>query len=165
MRAPVGRGRGGMWMAWPVWRAWLVAALLCVQVWGLQHEILHARSLSQAATAADVSGESGSYVAGTDTADDTGAAPHAARAARATRATRAVTASLAGAHVAPLDFGGHHHHCHLFEGATLAATMATAAWHWGGEARVDDTPPRATGRVHASAPRLPFESRAPPVPA
>jgi hypothetical protein len=140
MRAPAGRGRG-VWMAWP---AWLIVALLCVQGWGLQHEILHARLLSNVAAAADAS-----YAA--DDLDD---------AARAV--TTVVVAPNADAH-APLDFGAHHHHCHLFEGATLAATMATAAWHWGSDAVVNDTPPRATGRAHASATRLPFESRAPPV--
>ncbi|AJC20645.1 hypothetical protein [Pandoraea pulmonicola] len=132
--------------------AWLIVALLCVQVWGLQHEILHARLLSHVAAAADAAGGDASYDA--DDPDD---------AAHAVTTAVAVVAPKAGAHAAPLDFDVHHHHCHLFEGATLAATMATAAWHWGSDAVAHDTPPRATGRAHASATRLPFESRAPPV--
>ncbi|MFJ2994306.1 hypothetical protein [Pandoraea sp. NPDC087047] len=148
MRASLGRGRSG-------WIAWLIAALLCVQMWGLQHEIAHARELSGSAVpAAAQNGASpaanASNVTDADDAADSDAAIAAAW-------------SVASAPTSHSGFGSHHHHCHLFEGATLAAAMAVAVLQWTGGADASDAPLRANGRSHASAVVLPFDSRAPPV--
>ncbi|VVE74313.1 hypothetical protein [Pandoraea sputorum] len=145
-RMRVGRGRSG-------WIVWLITALLCVQMWGLQHEIAHARELSgigqhtsgrsdalAATTAADIAN-----VAADD--DDAIAADWSVQSSRTTHAS----------------FGTHHHHCHLFEGATLAAAMAVAVLHWAGDASTARAPLQVNGRSHASAVVLPFDSRAPPV--
>ncbi|AKM30755.1 hypothetical protein AB870_12540 [Pandoraea faecigallinarum] len=145
MRTSLGRGRSA-------WIVWLIAAWLCVQMWGLQHEIVHARELSGAwhigaphgthrgAKAANVPDD-----VVKDAADDPGNA-----------AAKPVRALQAG-------FGTQHHHCHLFEGATLAAGMAVAMLQWAGDADKADAPLRVDGRSHASAVLLPFDSRAPPV--
>ncbi|MCE4061133.1 hypothetical protein LXM60_13050 [Pandoraea sputorum] len=132
----VGRGRSG-------WIVWLITALLCVQMWGLQHEIAHARELSGIANVANVAadGDDG------DTADDAIAADWSVQSSRTTQAS----------------FGTHHHHCHLFEGATLAAAMAVAVLQWAGDAITAHAPLQVNGRSHASAVVLPFDSRAPPV--
>ncbi|WP_087690351.1 hypothetical protein [Pandoraea sp. PE-S2R-1] len=141
LRTPVNRGRSG-------WVAWLIVALLCVQMWGLQHEIVHARQL------ADI----GVPAAGTATGNATGTDADVDDDADAQNAWAPVNTSLA--HTA---YGSHHHHCHLFEGATLAAAMAVAVLEWRADSHTDLTPSRATGRSHASALTLPFRSRAPPV--
>ncbi|WP_150736412.1 hypothetical protein [Pandoraea anapnoica] len=150
-RTRVGRGRSG-------WIVWLITALLCVQMWGLQHEIAHARELSgigqhtsgrsgapaetnaAEATAANMADDG-------DTADDAIAADWSVQSSRTTHA----------------GFGTHHHHCHLFEGATLAAAMAVAVLQWAGDASTAHAPLPVNGRSHASAVVLPFDSRAPPV--
>ena len=148
-RAPLGRGRSG-------WIAWLIAALLCVQMWGLQHEIAHARELSgtglHAASRADASAASISSTAATADAD-----------ADDSDAAIAADWSAPSSRTASASFGTHHHHCHLFEGATLAAAMAVAVLQWTGDADTADAPLRANGRSHTSAVVLPFDSRAPPV--
>ncbi|AJP55992.1 hypothetical protein UC34_01290 [Pandoraea vervacti] len=165
-RTPLGRGRSG-------WIAWLIVALLCVQMWGLQHEIVHARELSgvlpglpgggpvaakafstlASAThaASDVLVSAG---AGGDDGDDS-LVPTMGRGA-ANEAAQSIPASHA-------SFGTHHHHCHLFEGATLAMAMAVAVLQWSGAAHTAQAPLRPHGRSHASAVLLPFDSRAPPV--
>jgi len=148
----VGRGRSG-------WIVWLITALLCVQMWGLQHEIAHARELSgigqhtsgrsgvlAATNAADTSNVAADDDDG-DTADDAVAADWSVQSSRTTHAS----------------FGTHHHHCHLFEGATLAAAMAVAVLQWAGDASTTHAPLQVNGRSHASAVVLPFDSRAPPV--
>ncbi|MFK0377202.1 hypothetical protein [Pandoraea sp. NPDC090278] len=148
----VGRGRSG-------WIVWLITALLCVQMWGLQHEIAHARELSgigqhtsgrSGALAATSAADTSNVVADDDdgdTADDAVAADWSVQSARTTHTS----------------FGTHHHHCHLFEGATLAAAMAVAVLQWAGDADPTHAPLQVNGRSHASAVVLPFDSRAPPV--
>ncbi|VVE63798.1 hypothetical protein PCA31118_01390 [Pandoraea captiosa] len=164
-RMPLGRGRSG-------WIAWLIVALLCVQMWGLQHEIVHARELSGAlsgalpgggpvaakvlsnlAKASPAAGDVIISAAATD--GDDGPVPAMARDAAAGAAQ-----SMPTSHA---SFGTHHHHCHLFEGATLAMAMAVATLQWSGDAHTAQAPLRAHGRSHASAVLLPFDSRAPPV--
>ncbi|ODP32799.1 hypothetical protein [Pandoraea sp. ISTKB] len=148
-RAPLGRGRSG-------WIAWLIAALLCVQMWGLQHEIAHARELAGIGQPASAHGVAGTNAAGlshdvdADADDDSDAAIAADWSVQSARTTHT-------------SFGTHHHHCHLFEGATLAAAMAVAMLQWTGGADTAQAPLRANGRSHASAVLLPFDSRAPPV--
>jgi len=147
LRTPVNRGRSG-------WVAWLIVALLCVQMWGLQHEIVHARQLADIGVSA-VATATGNAT-GTDA--DTDADADVDDDADAQNAWAPVNASLAHA-----AYGSHHHHCHLFEGATLAAAMAVAVLEWRADRHTDLTPSRATGRSHASALTLSFRSRAPPV--
>ncbi|AKC69053.1 hypothetical protein MB84_05620 [Pandoraea oxalativorans] len=150
-RMRVGRGRSG-------WIVWLITTLLCVQMWGLQHEIAHARELS--GVGQPTLGRSGAPAATNvgqadvansaddgDTDDDAIAADWSAQSSRTTHA----------------GFGTHHHHCHLFEGATLAAAMAVAVLQWAGDASATHAPLQVNGRSHASAVVLPFDSRAPPV--
>lgn len=131
LRTLTGHGRSG-------WIVWLIVALICVQMWGLQHEILHARELSGSlrSASAPVDSHASDLTFGDD--DDVSS-------------------------TTPFGAGGHHHHCHLFEGATLAAAMAVAVLQWHGANATATTPLRATGRTHASALELPFDSRAPPV--
>ncbi|ALS59899.1 hypothetical protein [Pandoraea norimbergensis] len=140
LRAPANRGRSG-------WVAWLIVALLCVQMWGLQHEIVHARQLADTGVSAAAAATDNAADADADTDDD----------ADAQNAWAPVNPSLAH------TVYGSHHHCHLFEGATLAAAMAVAVLEWRADSHTDLTPSRATGRSHASALTLPFRSRAPPV--
>ncbi|QHE90568.1 hypothetical protein PI93_001105 [Pandoraea fibrosis] len=130
LRMRSGRGRSG-------WIAWLIVALVCVQMWGLQHEILHARELSGAA-------QSVSATVDSDDSDFT-------------------LSEDGGGASSQVGVGNRHHHCHLFEGATLAAAMAVAVQQWCGDTVTANAPRRTTGRSHASAPQLPFDSRAPPV--
>jgi len=130
LRTRTGRGRSG-------WIAWLIVALVCVPMWGLQHEISHARGLSGGVQSASATVDS-------EDSDLTLAEEDAAASTR-------------------VDFGHHHHHCHLFEGATLAAAMAVAVLQWRGDTVTANAPQRTTGRSHASALQLPFDSRAPPV--
>lgn len=153
-RTRVGRGRSG-------WIVWLITALLCVQMWGLQHEIAHARELSgvgqhtlgrsDAPAAANAVEATVAVVANVvddgDAADDAIASDGAVQSSRTTHTS----------------FGTHHHHCHLFEGATLAAAMAVAVLQWAGDASTTHAPLQVNGRSHASAVVLPFDSRAPPV--
>lgn len=132
LRAQTGRGRSG-------WIAWLIVALVCVQMWGLQHEISHARGLSGSV-------QSASAAVNSDDSDDSDLTLAEDDAAASTQ----------------VGFG-HHHHCHLFEGATLAAAMAVAVLQWRGDTVTANAPRRTTGRSHASALQRPFDSRAPPV--
>jgi hypothetical protein len=141
----MGHGRSG-------WVAWLVVALIGVQIWGLQHEILHARGLSGIAprVSADRGASATVNVQDADGADDAALAI-------------AADGRVQSMGMAPIGFGNHHHHCHLFEGATLAAAMAVAVVSWGGDAVAASAPQQATGRSHASTLRRPFDSRAPPL--
>lgn len=125
--------------------AWLVVALLCVQMWGLQHEIVHARQLAGGVVSAALASTSANDA---DPEDDTDAQ---------------IAWAPASARLAHVDYGNHHHHCHLFEGATLAAAMAVAVLAWRADTTAALAPSLATGRSHASAPALAFRSRAPPV--
>ncbi|ALS66080.1 hypothetical protein [Pandoraea apista] len=131
LRMPNGRGRSG-------WIAWLIVALLCVQMWGLQHEISHARELS-------------------------GAAQRVSAAVDLDDPDSDLTFAGEGGGASTQAGFGFHHHCHLFEGATLAAAMAVAVLQWRGDTARANAPMRATGRSHASALQRPFDSRAPPV--
>lgn len=151
LRTLMGHGRSG-------WVAWLVVALIGVQIWGLQHEILHARGLS--GIAPRVSADRGaSATVNMRNADDTDDADVAVGAVAAI----ATDGQFQSMGTTSIDFGNHHHHCHLFEGATLAAAMAVAVVSWGGDAVAASAPQRATGRSHASTLRRPFDSRAPPL--
>ncbi|WP_150575119.1 hypothetical protein [Pandoraea aquatica] len=156
MRA--GRGRSG-------WIVWLITALLCVQMWGLQHEIAHARELS--GVGQHTSGRSGGLAAtnATDIASVANVADDGDTADDADASDAAVAAdwSVQSARTTHTSFGTHHHHCHLFEGATLAAAMAVAVLQWAGDASTAHAPLHLNGRSHASAVVLPFDSRAPPV--
>ncbi len=136
LRTQTGRGRSG-------WIAWLIVALVCVQMWGLQHEISHARALSGSVQSGSATVNSND----SDLSDD----------AALTLAEDSAAAST------QVDLGHHHHHCHLFEGATLAAAMAVAVWQWHGDAATANALRRTTGRTHASALQRPFDSRAPPL--
>ncbi|VVD76287.1 hypothetical protein [Pandoraea anhela] len=174
-RAPLGRGRSG-------WVAWLIAALLCVQMWGLQHEIAHARELSgmgqrgaahRVATATVARGGATATATATATAVTNVAQVADAGDGNEVDAADAIDAesdaaiaadwSVQSARATHTGFGTHHHHCHLFEGATLAAAMAVAMLQWTSAADTTQAPLRANGRSHASAVLLPFDSRAPPV--
>lgn len=130
LRMQAGRGRSG-------WIGWLIVALVCVQMWGLQHEILHARELSGTAQ----------RVSATVDSDD----------------SDLTLSKDGGGASAQAGFGNRHHHCHLFEGATLAVAMAVAVLQWRGDTVTANAPLRTTGRSHASPLQLPFDSRAPPV--
>ncbi|VVD64317.1 hypothetical protein [Pandoraea terrigena] len=145
LRTLMGRGRSG-------WVAWLIVALLGVQIWGLQHEIVHARGLSGSVprVSADRAASAAVDAAESEDADD---------------ADLAIAADGPGQsmRVASIGFGSHHHHCHLFEGATLAAAMAVAVLSWGSDGATASAPQRPTGRRHASVLRRPFDSRAPPL--
>lgn len=160
VRMPVGRGRSA-------WIAWLIVALVCVQMWGLQHEIVHARGL---AGVVDVSSQDRAAIAGDGTfaAAGSGATKVSPDTVDSDDDAFALAANESGqsgtsAYASHIGFGGHHHHCHLFEGATLAAAVAVAVLVWGGATARTEAPLRTTGRSHASVLQLPFDSRAPPV--
>ncbi|MGC7404856.1 hypothetical protein ACPWR0_08475 [Pandoraea pneumonica] len=134
LRTRMSHGRAG-------WTAWLIVALLCVQMWGLQHEIVHARQLA--------GGAASTAVVNADPEDD---------------ADAQTAWTPASARLVHVDYGSHHHHCHLFEGATLGAAMAVAVLAWRADITAALAPSFAIGRSHNSALALAFRSRAPPVP-
>lgn len=144
LRTRVGCGRSG-------WVAWLIVALIGVQIWGLQHEILHARRLSGVPPV--LADASRSAAGEANDPNEAGGADLAMAADGRAQAVGTVS----------VDFGNSHHHCHLFEGATLAAAMAVAVLSWGSDTVIASLPQRATGRRHPSVHRRPFDSRAPPL--
>lgn len=160
LRAARGRACGG-------WTAWLIVALVCVQIWGLQHEIVHARGLTQV-----VAHGSGAAAQATSRALTQRAVPGADVPPGAPDTVAAIAADdddddaaiLPGqsSYASRIGFGGHQHHCHLFEGATLAVAFAVAILVWKHAGADATVPTRTTGRRHVSASQRPFDSRAPP---
>ncbi|VVD86910.1 hypothetical protein PMO31116_01393 [Pandoraea morbifera] len=163
LRAARGRACGG-------WTAWLIVALVCVQIWGLQHEIVHARGLTQVVAHGSRPAVKSTFGARLQSAVPGADAPSGVPDTRASIVAddddndddEAAIPPEPSAYAGQMGFGGHQHHCHLFEGATLAAAFAVAVLVWK-HAAVDATVPTCTtGRRHVSAPQLPFDSRAPP---